>query len=65
MNINVNTVLKIEAWVAVVMVFISFWFTAYDVITRGLRFTGSALPFAVMVISGFLYERARRRLLLP
>ena len=63
MNINVDTVLKFEAWIAVVMVFISFSFTAYDLITRGPRFAGSALPLAVLLISGLLYERARRRLL--
>lgn len=63
MSINVDTVLKLEAWIAVVMVLISISFTAYDVITRGLWFAGSALPLSVMLISGLLYERARRRLL--
>ncbi len=65
MNINVDTVLKLETWIAVVMVLISFSFTAYDVITRGPRFAGSALPLAVMLISSFLYERARKRMLRP
>ena len=63
MNINVDTVLKLEEWIAAVMVFISFCFVAYDVITQGVPFTGSVLPLAVMLISGLLYERARRRLL--
>ena len=63
MNINVDTVLKLEEWIAAVMVFISFCFVAFDVITHGVRFIGSMLPLAVMSIFGFLYERARRRLL--